>query len=313
MRVLVLGAGAVGGYFGGRLLEAGADVTFLVRERRAQQLRESGLLIRSPHGNATLQNPSMITGHATSPFDLVILTCKAYDLGSAMEAITPAVGPDTVVLPLLNGFRHLDDLDARFGSDRVIGGFCAIAATLDPDGRIIHLYPLHELRFGERTGEMTDRIQAIEHLMERAVMDAKASGSIFHDMWEKWVMLSTLAGITCLMRASIGPILSAPGGKDLILQLLDECTAVASANGYAPRETSLQRMRAILTEPGSTFTASMLRDIERDGRIEADHIIGDLVSRGEQKGILTPLLRTAYCHLKAYEHRRAALNQPAIN
>ena len=165
MRVLVLGAGAVGGYFGGRLLEAGVDVTFLVREGRAEPLRKNGLVIRSPNGNATLESPAIVTARDTSQFDLVILSSKAYDLESAIEAITPAVGPATVVLPLLNGLRHMDALDTRFGSDRVIGGFCAIAVTLTPDGTIVHLNRLHELRFGERGGGMTERIIAIERLM----------------------------------------------------------------------------------------------------------------------------------------------------
>ena len=306
MRVLVLGAGAVGGYFGGRLLEAGADVTFLVRERRAEQLRNNGLVIRSPQGDAVLKNPALVIGEPGSQFDMVLLTCKAYDLESAIEAITPAVGPGTVVLPMLNGLRHLDVLDERFGSDRVIGGYCAIAATLEPDGAIVHLNRLHELRFGERDGSATERIrsieQSIEQVMAPAAMDARLSRSILHDMWEKWVMLSTLAGITCLMRSSIGAIISAPGGQDLTLQLLNECAAIAAAQGYAPREASWQRMRGILSDPGSAFTASMLRDIERGGRIEADHVVGDLIARGDQHGIPAPVLRTAFCHLKAYEN-----------
>ena len=301
MRVLVLGAGAVGGYFGGRLLEAGADVTFLVRERRAEQLRNNGLVIRSPHGNAALNNPAIQIGRARSEFDLVMLSCKAYDLDSALEAVGPAIGPATVVLPLLNGLRHLEALDGRFGLNHVIGGLCAIAATLEPDGTVVHLNRLHELRFGERDGRLTERVSSIEQLMAPAAMDSKLSRSILHDMWEKWVMLATLAGITCLMRASIGAIVSAPGGTGITLHLLDECEAIAAAHGYAPREASAQRMRAILTEPGSAFTASMLRDIERGGRIEADHVIGDLIARADRHGIPTPVLRTAFCHLKAYE------------
>jgi 2-dehydropantoate 2-reductase len=303
MRVLVLGAGAVGGYFGGRLLEAGSDVAFLVRAARADQLRKSGLVIRSPLGDARLEAPVVLTENPGVHFDLVLLSCKAYDLEPAIESIAPAVGPGTAILPLLNGMRHLEALDRRFGAERVLGGVCAIAATLNADGAIVHLTIEPTIRFGERNGAMSERVAAIAELMAPAKMVSVPSRTIVQDMWEKWVMLASLAGITCLMRASIGDIVAAPGGNELVLQLLEECAAVATAYGFAPRPASLDRGRAVLTETGSTFTASMLRDIERGGRTEGDHILGDLIARAEEKSIAVPLLRTAYCHVKVYERR----------
>jgi len=309
MKVLILGAGATGGYFGGRLFEAGRDVSFLVRERRAGLLRANGLVIRSPQGNARLKPPVYAVGGLhKKTFDLVILACKAYDLDSALTAISPALGPETMVLPLLNGLRHFETLDERFGAERILGGLCSIAVTLDSEGAVEHLSPMHVLRFGERDGRRTRRIDALDALFLGINADARPSENIVQALWEKWVMLASLAGMTCLMRANIGEIMAAPEGESLLLQMLDECTAVAAAHDCAPRAAVLDGTRKMLTETGSKFTASMLRDIESGGgqgggRIEADHVVGDLITRAAGKNIATPLLRIAYTHLKAYEAR----------
>jgi 2-dehydropantoate 2-reductase len=302
MRVLVLGAGGTGGYFGGRLFEAGRDVTFLVRPRRAEQLRSDGLVLKSPHGDACLR-PKVITS-VDGAFDLVLLSNKAYDLEPAMDAIAPAVESGAAVLPLLNGMRHLDALDDRFGREKVLGGWCAVSTTLDRDGTVHQLTQAQTLKFGERDGSQSARIAAIEELMRGANFDGRATGQIVQEMWDKWVGLSTLAGMTCLMRASVGDIMEAPGGEDLILKLFDEGRQVAATYGFAVPGEAEQRMRVVLTERGSAFTASMLRDMESGGRIEADHVLGDLLARAREKGIETPLLGIAYCHLKSYELRQ---------
>jgi len=308
MRILVVGAGAIGGYFGGRLLEAARDVTFLVRPRRAAELASDGLVIRSPAGDATLRAPqTMLAEHLREPFDLILLSCKAYDLDGAITSFAPAVGPQSAILPLLNGMRHLDVLDARFGPDRVLGGQCVIAVTLDDKRAIVHLNRDHQLSFGERDGAMSARVAAIATAMTGAKFDSKASPDVVQEMWEKWVFLASLAGATCLMRAAVGDIAAAPGGSGIVLGLFDECRAVAAANGHAPREAFAERARGMLTAPGSSLTASMLRDIERNAPIEADHIVGDLIRRGEATGALAPdrsLLRIAYANLRAYEARR---------
>jgi 2-dehydropantoate 2-reductase len=308
MRVLVVGAGATGGYFGGRLLQAGRDVTFLVRPRRAAELASAGLIIKSPKGDVTLREPAtVLSEHIRTPFDLVLLSCKAYDLESAVASVAPAVGNETMILPLLNGMKHLDVLDARFGREKVLGGLCAIAATLDAERMIVHLSTLQSLSFGERDGGLTARARTVADVIVGAGFDARASETIVHDMWEKWVLLGTLASATCFMRAAVGDIVSVPGGRDLILSLFDEIRGVAAFQGYAPRPAFLEKTRAMLTEPGSQFTASMLRDIEGDGAIEADHIVGDLLSRRDPaiaKRDDTSVLQVAYTHLKAYEARR---------
>ena len=304
MRILVVGAGAIGGYFGGRLLEAGGDVTFLVRPRRAAQIARTGLSIRSPRGDLDLPAPPLILSEALrQPYDLILLSCKAYDLDGAIESFAPAVGPATMILPLLNGMRQLDILDRRFGEGHTLGGLCLISTSLDPDGRILHLNELHGLTFGERDGSHSPRAEAIATAFASARFDSRLSEKILQDMWEKWVFIATAAGLTCLMRGAIGDIVAAKA-SDLAISLFEECAAIAEQQGHPPGPATVQLIRATITAPGSVMTASMLRDIENNGPVEADHIIGDLMSRGEATSNLS-LLRVAYAHLKAYEARRA--------
>jgi 2-dehydropantoate 2-reductase len=305
--MLVVGAGAIGGYFGGRMLQAGRDVTFLVRPRRAAELAGAGLVIKSPNGDVTLKNPPTVQADTLGEtFDVVLLSCKAFDLADAIKSFAPAVGPQTAIIPLLNGMLHLDELDRQFGAERVLGGLCAIAVTLNEAREVVHLAPMQSLNFGERDGRMTDRVRAIAETMASGRFGSVASEHIVQEMWEKWVFLASLAASTCLMRTSVGNILAAPGGKDFILGMLDECSAVAAAEGHAPRAPFLERTRGMLTAEGSPMTASMFRDIKAGAAVEADHVIGDLVRRGDAGKVPVPRLRTAYTHLKAYEKQRAA-------
>src|SRR4030088_46867 len=218
MRILVVGAGAIGGYFGGRLLQAGNDVTFLVRPKRAAELASAGLVIKSPNGDVTLKNPPTVQADKLAEqFDVLLLSCKAFDLDDAINSFAPAVGPQTAIIPLLNGMRHLDTLDAKFGRDRVLGGLCAIAATLNEKREVVQLAPLQSLTFGERDGKLSDRVRAISEVFAKGNFGSAASETIVQDMWEKWVFLASLAASTCLMRTSVGHILVAPGGKDFVL------------------------------------------------------------------------------------------------
>jgi 2-dehydropantoate 2-reductase len=308
MRILVVGAGAIGGYFGGRLLEAGRDVTFLVRPRRQAQLAKTGLVIKSRFGDAAIASPPTVTADALrAPFDLILLSCKAYDLQSAADSFAPAVGANTAILPLLNGMAHIDYLGEHFGKDAVLGGQCVISVTLDGDGHILHLNDFHAVSFGEQSGAPSPRAQAIASACTGAKFEARLSTAIMQEMWEKWVLISAMAGISCLMRAMVGDIMAA-GAGGLTNALLDECAAIATAQGFAPSEAHMARSRAMLTAPGSILAASMLRDIERGAPIEADHIIGDLIRRGGNEPRDFPLLRIAYAHLRAYEARRKREN-----
>ena len=305
MRVLVVGAGAIGGYFGGRMLQAGRDITFLVRPRRAGELASAGLLIKSPHGDVTLKTPPTVQADAIrQKFDVVLLSCKAYDLDDAMKSLAPAVGEGTSIIPLLNGMRHLDVLDAKFGSAQVLGGLCSIAVTLNDKREVVQLQPMQSLGFGERDGKLSDRVRAIAEVFKSGNFGSSASEHVMQDMWEKWVFLASVAASTSLMRATVGNILAAPGGKDFLLGILDESKAVATAEGYPPRAPSLERTRAMLTTEGSPMTASMFRDIQAGLPVEADHVVGDLIARGDAAKVPVPRLRTAYTHLKAYERQR---------
>jgi 2-dehydropantoate 2-reductase len=307
MRVLIVGAGAIGGYFGGRLLEAGRDVTFLVRPGRAQELDREGLVVRSPFGNVQyLSPPHVLAQMIGEPYDLIILSCKAYDLDVAMETFAPAVGPDTAILPLLNGMVHLDRLCARFNGANVLGGQCLISVDRDASGAILHLNDTHQLSFGELSGALTSRILRVAEALADAGFEANLSQFIVQEMWEKWCFIATSAGITGSMRASLGDTLQA-GGKSLILRLFTECAGVASACGYPLREPVRQRQLKMLTAPGSTMMASMLRDMERGAPTEAEHVLGDLLARRDAEGVACAelsVLEFAYTHFKAYEVRR---------
>jgi len=302
MRILVVGAGAVGGYFGARLLEAGRDVTFLVRPNRAATLAATGLRISSPHGDVDIQKPvTVIAKSLAGTYDLILLSCKAYDLDTALDSFAPAVGPKTAILPLLNGLSHLDTLKQRFGPEHILGGLCVISASLEPDGRIAHLNEIHNFVFGELDGTKSTRAETIELLLSPARFESRLSDNVLQEMWEKWVFIATGAGITCLMRATVGDIVTA-GASDLVTKLLDECASIASGQGFRPTERALERSRTVFTTPGSLLAASMFRDIERGSPIEVEHVIGDLLRRGDPAA--SPVLDIVYKHLKAYEARR---------
>lgn len=306
MRILVLGAGGTGGYFGGRLAQAGLDVTFLVREARAAQLARDGLVIESPLGDARL-DVAAVTAEALpalaarQPFDLVLLSCKAYDLDSSLDAIAPAVGAETTVLPILNGLLHYAALDARFGADQVLGGLCFISAMKGEQGQIVHLGKAASITFGERDGRGdTPRVQALAAALAQAGVQYEARGDIAVAQWSKYSFLTALAAATCLMRGSVGAIAACEGGRDFMTGLYRECLDVAAASGSQVPETAQASMLEVLTQPGSSLTASMLRDLQAGQRVEAAHIVGDMVHRAAHAGLRVPRLETAWIHLQVY-------------
>ena len=319
MNILILGAGATGGYFGARLIQAiqslppnqQAHIQFLVRPARKTLLDTHGLRIESPHGNFQLPIQTVSHTELKNHYDLVLLSCKAYDLETSILSIYPAIGPHTLILPLLNGLAHIERLQKEWGTDRVLGGTCHLAGTLSNEGIIRQLDPLHRITYGatqkgSKDSPAGETLNRWHQLWAGSPVNATLSEDIEQDMWEKFVMLCTLAASCCLMRGNVGDIVATDRGKDWTLRTLMECENIAKTAGHPPREKAAQASRRLLGEKGSTFAASMLRDLEAGGTTEAQHIVGDMVKRCQQQGIEAPMLELAWCHLQVYEAKRRA-------
>jgi 2-dehydropantoate 2-reductase len=311
MRILILGAGGTGGYFGGRLAAAGKDVVFLVRAKRAEQLARDGLVIASPFGDLRQPVRCVTAAGDAGPVDLVVLACKAYDLASAIDAVRPAIGERTLLLPLLNGLQHLATLDAAFGAERVLGGFCHLAVTLTAEGSIRHMNRTHRFALGPRLPAQQEAARAAFAALAGAACDLAWCDDVQREMWEKFCFLTSAAGMTCLARASIGEIMATADGEALMRETFAGCLAVAGAAGIAPDPDWRAKNEAFLTDRNSPLTASMLRDLEKGGRTEAEHVIGDMLQRAQRAGIRIPALQAAYVALQAHERRLAAQQDSA--
>ncbi len=306
-RVLVVGAGATGGWFGARLALAGRDVTFLVRPGRAALLRERGLRLAGLDDEVL--EPALVTADAAGgPYDVVLLAVKATALDQALDDLAPAVGPQTVVVPFLNGIAHVDVLRARFG-DRVLGGVVRIATTIGADGEIVRLAPFASLTVGELDGTASERARELVALCDGANFDASATQSIMAALWHKWVFIVTIGALNCLARGSVGEIVAEPGGAELARGVLAEAAAVSAAAGFPVPDAERERTAAMLTQPGSTFASSMFRDATAGLPTEVEHILGDFVARAAQVSVPVPLLEVATLQLRV--HQRRALGRAA--
>ena len=305
MKLLFLGAGGVGGYFGARLVEAGADVTFLLRPARKAQISAEGLQVESPYGNFRVTPRCVVRDEIQPEYDLIVLTSKAYDLDDAIDTIAPAMGEAGHVLPLLNGLAHMDRLDERFGRARVIGGVAHISGELSKNGVVRQLNRIHSLTAGGRDQPTREFAERFVRLCGTARFDCRLAEDIESTLWEKWAFLATLAGITTLLRASVGAIVATTDGEALTRRLYAECLATAAAHGKAVAEAGQQKALAMLTEPGSAFAASMLRDLQAGHRTEHDHVLGDLVRRAGRAGVDAPLLQVAFAQMQVRERERA--------
>ncbi|EDL64846.1 ketopantoate reductase family protein [Bacillus sp. SG-1] len=301
MKILVVGAGAVGGYFGGRLAEKGEDVTFLVRESRRNQLEKTGLSIHSVHGNIELKPKTLVSGESPAPFDVIILSVKAYHLDSAMESIQPYVGAETMILPLLNGMSHVGKLVEKFGEKNVVGGLCFVESTLDSEGRIIQSSPIHDLVFGEVTGEKTDRILKLQDAFSGAKANFTLAENIVQDMWHKYLFITTLSGVTSLFRSSIGPIRDNETGLTTIKKTLGETAAIMRSLSAPIADDIEAKQLEKLNSMGYDMKSSLQRDMEKDLAIEADHLYGFLLNEAAKHNIDAPTLGIIYANLKIYE------------
>ena len=294
MKLLVFGAGAVGGYFGTRMVQAGLDVTFFVRVSRACQLKKHGLSVLSPSGNVMIA-PKLITEHDDGQnFDLIILTCKSYDLVNAFDAISNSVKNEPPILPLLNGLAHLQMIAKVFGKHRLLGGAAHVATVLTQEGKVKQLNPIEILTIGTLSSHTESVVERFTKLCKTSTFKVIKSSDIMQSMWDKWTFLAALAGSTILFRNTVGAITETSLGCDLMKRIYDECINVANAEGFdveaRPQKTSL----SILMKPGSDFTSSMLRDLKNGNRTEHEQILGDLLKKAKKKQIDVPLLSAAY-------------------
>jgi 2-dehydropantoate 2-reductase len=301
MKTLVVGAGAVGGYFGGRLAQAGRDVTFLVREKRAQALREDGLRIVAADGKADVISVETVTaGSLGAAFDVILLAVKSFALDQAVDDLAPAVGERTVVVPALNGMRHIDTLIRRFGRERVYGGVCYVSTELRSDGSIAQLNGLQSLMYGRWPAGTDDRGGAIHAALSGAVFESTVSETSEHDMWEKWMFLAGVGAATTLMRGDLGRVNRARGGTAFTSSLTRELISVAAAAGYPLRPAAESRLVSTLSNTDAATTSSMYRDLTVGLPIENDEIVGDLVRKAGDLGVDVPLLRLADTSLAVY-------------
>lgn len=278
MNMLVVGAGAVGGYFGGRLAEQGEQVTFLVRSNRYEQLQKTGLHITSPHGDMTI-TPQLITRdmRPDRAFDVILLSTKAYHLDDVLQDLAPFVSSETYIIPLLNGMQHIRRLTEVFGEDRVLGGLCFIESTLDAEGRIVQTSPSHRLLFGSRTGKPTARLEKIAACFAKTKAPMTYSMHIMDDMWQKYLFISTFAGVTTLFRSAIGPIRKEAVGRQMILDVMGEAKQAMEKQGAVFNDdveaVLLKQMHAM----EDTMKSSMLRDMEKGQPVEVEHFFSALL------------------------------------
>ncbi|TPG69791.1 2-dehydropantoate 2-reductase [Brevibacillus laterosporus] len=304
MRTLMVGAGAIGGYFGCRLLESGRDVTFLVRPKRKAQLDERGLLIQSVNGDSTVHPDLLLAGEEAPPFDVIMLSPKAYQLDDAMNDISPYVGENTMIIPLLNGIAHMQLLQERFGADRVLGGLCFIETTLNADGDVVQTSKVHRLTFGEWNGGTSERVERLYEYVKAANASFELSENIQQEAWHKYLFITMLSGITTLTNAAVGPIRDSPYGVELTKQLAEECVSVMKAIGAPISDQLLEMATNAFDQQGYKMKSSMLRDMEKGLPIEGEHLQGYLLRLAEQHGIETPMLRIVYNNVKVYEQKR---------
>jgi 2-dehydropantoate 2-reductase len=307
MRFLFIGAGALGGYYGAALVRGGADVTFLVRPRRAAQLAERGLVVKTATGDFTVTAKTVRAGALDGPYDIVFLACKAYDLDAAIADFADGLAPDGAVLPVLNGINHIAVLTDRFGAGRVLGGITWFSAVLTAEGDIV--LPgagLMQTTFGELGGERSPRCEEIDAAFAAAGVPATLSQSILAEMWAKFSGMAATCAIAALMRARSGEVGLTPAAARVVAAAVDECAPVATAEGYPMPAMIKDVLVKMWGEPGPNYGPSMLTDIENGRPTEGEHIIGDFVRRADRHAIEVPILRAALCNLQIYEARRRA-------
>jgi 2-dehydropantoate 2-reductase len=302
MSILIVGAGATGGYFGGRLTQAGRDVTFLVTQRRADVLSRRGLRIVGP-GGIEIITPRLITPERLSAVaDTVFIAVKAAALEAVIQEIGPAVGPETMIVPILNGMRHMGALNQAFGGRRVLGGVAALATQLDDNGDVRQLNDNVSLSIGTQDRQRTAAAERTASELSGAGFQVAVSDDILAAMWAKWAFIAAAGALTCLLRGAVGEIV-AVGGEGVARIIIEETNSIAAAAGYPIPDGQARQTTQTLTAAGSPFTSSMYRDLQQGRPVEVETILGDLVTEGHKANLHTPLLEAATVALRVYAAR----------
>jgi 2-dehydropantoate 2-reductase len=292
MRVLVMGAGGVGGYFGARLAQAGCDVHFVARGRHLDALRSRGLRVQSPLGDLTLERVAVSSDPAEfGPADVVLISVKLWDTAEAARLIRSVIGPETAVISFQNGVVKDEILRETVGTEHVVGGVSYIAAAIAEPGVIRHSGTMQKLVFGEYDGRESPRVMRLREACAAARIDVEVSATIGRTIWEKFVFLVGLSGTTSLARAPIGPIRSNERSRTFLHDVMDEVVQVANAEGIGlPADFAQDRLAFTDTVP-ATMSSSMHGDLERGNRLEVEWLSGDVVRRGRKLGVPTPCNR----------------------
>jgi 2-dehydropantoate 2-reductase len=296
MKILIVGAGGIGGYFGAKLMNAGADVTFLLRDKRYQLIKQNGLTVETPKGIFTVQPKACMADQLEPIYDLIILAPKAFDLDDSLKSVAKASSKG-VLLPFLNGLSHMESLDNLFGRARVMGGVAHIAAMITDSGSVKQLTDLNMLTIGHRDSAHEGLAREFHDLCKKSDFDSAFSENIDQVLWDKWVFLATLAGMTTLCRGSVGEIVATPYGGDLIRAMYEECCSIAEASGQAIDSAPKVKALEMLTKVGSPFTASMLRDLVSGQKTEHEHILGQMIKKGDHLNISCQLLKIAHTQI----------------
>lgn len=301
MKIAVVGAGGVGGYFGARLAAAGEDVTFIARGPHLEAMGKAGLVVRSPRGDLHLQ-PVRATRDpaAVGPVDLIIIAVKLWSTEEAVESAKPLLGPHTGVISFQNGVDAVDILIRRLGRDHAMGGVAHIAAMIEAPGVIRHNGTMAKLTFGELDGAPSPRAKAFLEACTRAGIEAYLSGHIQRAIWEKFVFLVGLSGMTCLTRMPIGPIREDPLTREMLRDVMSEVVAVARARGIELPADTVDRQMQFTDRLPQNMVSSMLGDLRRGNRLEVEWLSGAVVRQGQEAGVPTPLNRAIYAALKLH-------------
>jgi 2-dehydropantoate 2-reductase len=301
MRVTVMGSGGTGGYFGGLLARAGEDVTFVARGAHLEAIRANGLTVRSRLvGDFTVAARATDDPAQAGPADLVLFCVKAYDTESAAERLRPAVGTDTTILPVQNGIDSAERIGRVVGPDHVVGGLAGVSSVVAAPGVIEHRAGPDVIQLGELDGRPSARTERIAEALRRARIKAQTRPDIRVALWEKFVLICGLSGLTALTRLPLGGVLACPETRTLLRQAMDETDAVGRADGVAMPEGLVERLLGFFGSSDPTVRGSLYYDLAAGRRLEIETLNGTVVRLGRERGVPTPANFAVYAALKPY-------------